>query len=60
MDAKIQEVNKFRDHQHLFIDRFEAGETLSMILLPEYEKTKSEKPYCYSNQPFQRGFDKGG
>ena len=37
MKAKIHEVAEFREQRYIFIDRFEAGETLGLMLQSEYD-----------------------
>jgi putative phosphoribosyl transferase len=39
MQAKIHELEKFRDQRHLFEDRAEAGKTLALMLQTEYGHT---------------------
>ena len=36
MKEKIHEIKKFREQRHIFADRSEAGETLGLMLQPEY------------------------
>lgn len=36
MKAKIHEIDEFREQRYIFIDRFEAGETLGLMLQSEY------------------------
>jgi putative phosphoribosyl transferase len=38
MKAKVHEIKQFRDREHMFSDRFEAGETLGKMLQPEYDR----------------------
>ena len=37
MKKKIQEIEKFREKRQIFIDRFEAGEILGLMLQSEYD-----------------------
>ena len=36
MKEKIREIKQYRDRRHIFMDRFEAGETLGSMLGPDY------------------------
>jgi predicted phosphoribosyltransferase len=38
MQSKIFEIRKFRDEQHVFRDRLEAGQTLGWMLQSEYQR----------------------
>ncbi|MFP3871037.1 MAG: phosphoribosyltransferase [Syntrophobacteria bacterium] len=37
MNTKIHEIEEFRGKRHIFIDRFEAGETLGLMLQSQYD-----------------------
>ncbi len=37
MKTKVHEIEKFRDQRHIFIDRNDSGNTLGLMLKPEYD-----------------------